>query len=112
MSGTDPLPLRPAFYLEGEAADTWQAYNAMQSTKQRHYEMLRVLEDKKKNFNLDTTELDRTLLANLLADHSWQVDCFTEASVALKSANPIAHKALFEYIGALNRSSDQDRVVH
>jgi len=37
---TPSLIERPADMLEGDAADTWQAYNAMETTKQRHFELL------------------------------------------------------------------------
>ena len=39
---------RPSSILDGVAADTWEAYNAMQTTKQRHYDVLQILENKKK----------------------------------------------------------------
>ena len=47
---------RPADVLEGDAADTWQAYNAMETTKQRHFELLELLDNKKKNYNIDPTD--------------------------------------------------------
>ncbi len=91
--------VRPASILDGVAADTWQAYNAMQTTKQRHYDLLQILENKKKKFNLDATEGDQALLKNLLSDHDAQVKRFTQASQSLKHADAVAHQALFVYIG-------------
>ena len=64
---------RPADVLEGDAADTWQAYNAMETTKQRHFELLELLDNKKKNYNIDPTDADQRLLECLLADHDQQV---------------------------------------
>ena len=90
---------RPSSILDGVAADTWEAYNAMQTTKQRHYDVLQILENKKKKFNLDATESDTALLKNLLSDHDAQVKRFTQASQALKQADATAHQTLFVYIG-------------
>lgn len=90
---------RPSSILDGVAADTWQAYNAMQTTKQRHYDLLQIFENKKKKFNLDPTESDTALLQNLLSDHDAQVKRFTQASQVLKNTDATAHQALFVYIG-------------
>lgn len=79
-----------------------QAYNAMETTKQRHFDLLTVLETKKKKFNLDPTEKDKALLDNLLRDHDEQVKCFTRESGALKACAPDSHAVLFEYIGQIN----------
>jgi len=103
---------RPASILEGVAADTWQAYNAMQTTKQRHYELLQILENKKKKFNIDPTEKDTTLLRHLLSDHDAQVKRFTAASQELKSADSAAHQALFVYIGQVAALSSEGEVHH
>ncbi len=91
--------VRPSSILDGIAASTWEAYNAMQTTKQRHYDLLQILENKKKKFNIDPTEKDQALLKNLLSDHDAQVKRFTEASQELKAADAEAHRALFVYIG-------------
>jgi len=115
MSSTDLSSkdlARPASVLDGVAADTWQAYNAMQTTKQRHYELLKILENKKKKFNLDPTEKDTTLLRHLLSDHDAQVKRFTVASVALKAADSDAHRALFVYIGQVAALSGEGEVHH
>lgn len=95
---------RPAHILDGEAAGAWEAYNAMQTTKQRHYDLLQIIDNKKKKFNLDATEKDTALLANLLEDHDAQVKRFTAASTKLKQSNPEAHRAVFEYIGIINQA--------
>lgn len=106
------LPARPDELLGGVAALAWQAYNAMEATKRRHFELLEILDLKKKNYNIDPTERDRLLLACLLKDHDEQVKRFTEASLALKSQDAEAHVTLFEYIGGINQATDQHRVTH
>jgi len=103
---------RPSSILEGVAADTWQAYNAMQTTKQRHYDLLQILENKKKKFNLDPTEKDQTLLQNLLSDHDAQVKRFTLASQRLKESDARAHTTLFVYIGQVAALTADGEVQH
>lgn len=93
---------RPDAVLAGIGQDTWQAFNAMQTTKLRHYELLEVLDNKKKNYNLDPSDSQRVHLANLLKDHDEQVQQFTKASGELKQADSQAHISLFRYIGLLN----------
>lgn len=93
---------RPDDLLAGVGGDAWQAYNAMQATKQRHFERLEAIDLKKRNYNIDPTPADRELLAHLLADHDGQVKRFTDASVELKNVDQEAHTALFVYIGAIN----------
>ena len=90
----------------------WQAYNAMETTKQRHYDLLTLLENKKKKFNLDPTAQDTELLEQLLRDHDEQVKVFTAESTRLKSANPGAHLALFQYIGQINEVLSGVREPH
>lgn len=101
---------RPSDVLEKTAAAAWQAYNAMQATKQRHLEFLTLLENRKKKFNLDASAADEARLACLLADHDQQVKSFSAASQALKAEYPQAHKALFDYIGML-QADDQDALT-
>lgn len=96
--------VRPDSILAGVAGDTWQAYNAMETTKRRHYELLEILDNKKKNYNLDPSARDQALLASLLKDHDEQVKRFTAASSALKSCDAEAHMAVFVYIGALSET--------
>lgn len=103
---------RPSSILDGVAADTWQAYNAMQTTKQRHYDLLQILENKKKKFNLDPTDKDRLLLQNLLSDHDAQVKRFTVASSELKTQDASAHTALFVYIGQVAALTADGEVRH
>ncbi len=93
------------------ASDTLQAYNAMETTKQRHFDLMTALETKKKKFNLDPTEKESQLLKNLLRDHDSQVIAFKAASKILKQRDPEAHTALFEYIGEINTVLHDIRVA-
>lgn len=110
---TKPLPiLVMTDEQRQDSASAWQSYNAMETTKQRHFDFLNVLELKKKNFNLDPTENDTVVLEHLLKDHDQQVKHFTAESMALKEKNPETHKALFVYIGKINELLDSHREVH
>lgn len=106
------LPERPDDLLSGIAAAAWQAFNAMETTKRRHFSLLEVMDNRKKNYNIDPGEREKALLACLLRDHDEQVKRFTESSMALKAENPEAHKVLFGYIGEINQSAEQHRVTH
>lgn len=84
----------------------------METTKQRHFEFLTLLENKKKKFNLNPTPADTELLEGLLRDHDEQVSEFTQASKSLKVADPTAHKALFEYIGFIAQQLEGTKPSH
>lgn len=115
MSSSSPLAkdlARPSSVLDGVAADTWQAYNAMLTTKQRHYELLQILENKKKKFNIDPTDEDQVLMKNLLSDHDAQVKRFTAASQSLKADDAAAHQTLFVYIAQLASLTGDGEVHH
>lgn len=103
---------RPDVILAGIAADAWQAYNAMDTTKRRHYELLEVLDNKKKNYNLDASEREKAQLVNLLKDHDEQVKRFTAASMSLKQADTEAHIALFVYIGDISDTGQATPLQH
>jgi hypothetical protein len=96
------------------ARDTLRCFNSMETTKRRHIELLTMLDNKKKRFNLDPTSAEKTLLAALLRDHDEEVAAFAAASSALKTRDPAAHTALFEYIGNLTAALSQaeGRVEH
>ncbi len=104
--------VRPDELLMGVAAEAWQAYNAMETTKRRHFEQLELLENRKKNYNIDPSPRDRALLSGLLQDHDEQVGRFTRASQSLKQADAAAHQALFGYIGLITRAADARRTTH
>lgn len=108
-----PMELaRPDEILDGVAASAWQAFNAMETTKRRHFEFLEILDEKKKNFNIDPTDADRSRLACLLKDHDEQVRRFTKASQELKSESADAHTALFVYIGAIGDAKASTPLTH
>lgn len=116
MSSSTSTSAMPVLVMSDEqraqAGEAWQAYNAMETTKQRHFDFLSLLERKKKNFNLDPTENDKILIEQLLKDHDEQVKQFTDASGRLKSSNPETHIALFTYIGKINELLDTEKVPH
>jgi len=103
---------RPDAILNSSGVELWQAYNAMESTKRRHFDLLEVLDNKKKNYNLSPSEQDKTLLANLLKDHDEQVKRFTQASMALKRRDADAHMSLFAYISIISDASNHPQVQH
>ena len=103
---------RPDEFLHDVGSLAWQAYNAMETTKRRHFDFLEVLDNKKKNYNIDPTEKDTQLLACLLKDHDEQVKRFTRESKALKEANLDAHAGLFMYISDINHATEEHHVTH
>lgn len=103
---------RPDAELAGVAGDAWEAFNAMETTKRRHFELLEILDKKKKNYNLDPSQREKTLLASLLKDHDEQVQRFTAASMQLKKDDAQAHMNLFRYIGAIGDTSQDLPVKH
>ena len=103
---------RPDELLQGAGSLAWQAYNAMETTKRRHFDFLEGLDNKKKNYNIDPTQYDTRLLACLLQDHDEQVKRFTKESKALKEADVSAHTGLFKYIGGINQATEEHRVTH
>ena len=88
--------------FRAEFAPVLRSYNAMETTKRRHFDYLSMLEYKKKKFNLAATVAEESTLQNLLRDHNDEVQEFKTLSQQLKSSNPLAHEALFQYIGHLN----------
>ena len=88
-------------YLPESAAAAWQAYNAMETTKQRHITLLAGLENR--YGSLAKAHLGETLLLDkLLHDHDLQVKCFTREMAALKEADAGAHAALLAYMQEIN----------
>ena len=68
------------------AATTWQAYNAMETTKRRHFDYLSAIEARRNKFNLEPSELEDQMLARFLRDHDEQVKLFKTASQMLLTA--------------------------
>jgi hypothetical protein len=86
------------------AALAWQAYNAMESTKRRHFDLLQAFEIRRSKFNLAPSDEEQRLLAQLLRDHDEQVKAFKLASDALRSTDPDAFASLWNYIDKINRA--------
>ena len=103
---------RPGALLEGPGADAFEAFNAMQTTKRRHFEMLERLDAKRERYGLDPTASEAARLAGLLADHDAQVRRFARAGAELKALDPDGHRRLFGYVGAVtveaSAASDDD----
>lgn len=86
-----------------KAAAALIAYNAMETTKRRHFDYLSMLESKRKKFNLDATPEETALLGALLQDHDYAVKTFKAQAQVLQSESPESHRSLFRYIGLLNQ---------
>jgi len=88
-------------YLAESAAAAWQAYNAMEITKQRHITLLAGLENHYGSLGRARHE-ETLLLDKLLHDHDLQVKRFTREMAALKAADAAAHAALLVYMQEIN----------
>ncbi|MGI9302209.1 MAG: hypothetical protein ACR2RB_05810 [Gammaproteobacteria bacterium] len=95
---SSPLEL-PA--LPATATDAWQAYNAMEATKQRHFAYLKGLEARYKKYG-SPKEQEQATLNRLLQDHDTQVRHFARSMAELKQSDAHAHKALLSHISAVN----------
>ena len=72
-----------------------RSYNAMETTKRRHFDFLTLLETKKKKFNLDATLQESEMLRRLLRDHDEEVRAFKARCEVLRAENEEAHTAFF-----------------
>lgn len=98
--------------LDDACQDAWQAYNEMFDTKQRHYEFLEVLENKKKKFNILPSDNDNQKLADYLSQHDEKVKQFTRLSMNLKTSNPESHIRLFKFIAQLGDGEPDTNTPH
>ena len=89
-----------------QAAAAFQAYNAMETTKQRHLDLMLAIDTRTKKFNLAATEAENAMFKLLLADHNEQVQQFKLESDTLKEAHPEAHAAMFQYLGEVHAMLD------
>ena len=80
----------------------WQAYNALETTKRRHFGYLQALESRRNKFNIGPSDAENQMLARLLRDHDAQVTLFKSASGALRISNHEAFDALWAYINEIN----------
>ena len=88
------------------AFSTLQAYNAVETTKRRHFTYLQAMETRRNKFNIEPSENENQMLARLLRDHDEQVSAFKTASDRLRNANPEAFDALWIYINEINSTLD------
>jgi len=98
-----------------QAAEAFQAYNAMETTKKRHLDLMLAIDKRGKKFNLTATDAETAMLKRLLNDHDEQVAQFKQQSDTLKSVNPEAHLAMFKYVGEIHTLLDafvQDEPKH
>lgn len=96
--------MTPAQRIQAMAA--FQAYNAMETTKQRHLDLMLAIEKRGKKFNMTATEAEVEMMNRLLKDHDGQVEQFKLESDTLKSVNPEAHLAMFKYVGEIHTVLD------
>ena len=94
------------------ARAAFQAYNAMETTKRRHFDYLAKLEAARKLKGTEPDASERELLAQLLSDHDAQVQEFSSASAELKAADAEAFAALWRYIGMVNQLLGVGEVNH
>ena len=92
----------------------WQAYNAVATTKRRHFTYLQAMETRRNKFNIELSENENQMLTQLLRDHDEQVSAFKAASDRLRNANPKAFDALWIYINGINSTLDplENKAVH
>jgi hypothetical protein len=81
-----------------------RSYNAMETTKRRHFDYLTLIETRKKKFNLDATPAQTQMLQALLRDHDEEVRTFKACCDDLKAADAAAHAALFAYLAEINKA--------
>lgn len=84
-------------------ADAFQAYSAMETTRQRHFDYLNMLTEREKRFNLQSSQLEQDFLAGLLADHDAQVKQFKAASDALRAKSADDFQAMFAWLGEIEK---------
>lgn len=90
-------------------AAAFQAYNAMETTRQRHFDYLNMLAEREKRFNLQGSDIENAFLADLLADHDAQVKQFKAASDELRQRSEEDFKALFAWLGDIDKNLDPIR---
>lgn len=90
-------------------AEAFQAYSAMETTRQRHFDYLNMLTEREKRFNLQSSEIEQTFLSQLLADHDAQVKVFKAASDALRERSAEDFKAMFAWLGEIDKHLDPIR---
>jgi hypothetical protein len=83
------------------AARAWQAYNAMEATKQRHFTYMSGLEKLYSKYGVPSEE-QKQMLERLLKEHDVQVNAFKTAMQELRELDAKAHNDLLDYIAQLH----------
>jgi hypothetical protein len=91
--------------LPAAAVPAWDAYLAMDVSKQRHYQFLQVLEKKVDEGGYRTAG-EATQLASLLNTHDVNVRDFKRQIQDLARQDLAAHQSLLEHITLLNTPLD------
>ena len=89
------------YSLPESALPAFQAYNAMEATKERHLRYLKILEGKYEKYG-EPSEVENEFIAQLLRDHDQMVSSFKDTMRKLRSQHEVAHKQLLTYITLLN----------
>ncbi|NVK30629.1 MAG: hypothetical protein HWE20_06475 [Gammaproteobacteria bacterium] len=85
------------------------AYNAMETTKQRHMLVLEAMENRNKKFGLPSSDQEEALLQRLLNDHNQAVEGFKQASMAAREQSPEQMAQVIGDLTALDQQLDQYR---
>jgi len=80
------------------------AHAAMQTTKDRHFGLLQLFEAREKKFNLQPSQLEQDLLADLLGEHDAAVDAFKTRIAALQESAPDTLQALLAHIARIEQT--------
>lgn len=83
------------------ATAAWQAYNAMEATKNRYFSLLSGLESRYGSEAMAPTA-ERQILAALLDDHDTAVRAFKQMIAVLKTGDAEAHRILVSRMVAIN----------
>ncbi|MGH7929122.1 MAG: hypothetical protein ACREQV_15140 [Candidatus Binatia bacterium] len=77
------------------ALEAWRAYQAMDASKQRHFQYLTELDDR---YGADAraSEPEKRRLQELLDEHDRCVFAFKQAVQVLKTKDPAAHRTLVD----------------
>jgi len=87
--------------IPAAAAVAWRNYNAMDATKQRHFNYLRALERRYEKYG-EPTDAEKRTLDRLLKEHDVQVSAFKAAMQDLRVHDRQAHGDLLSYIAQLH----------
>lgn len=87
--------------ISAVAARAWQAYNAIEATKQRHFTYMSGLKTRYKKYGAPS-EAEKQMLDRLLKEHNAMVNAFKAQIQALRAVDAKAHDGLLDYITQLH----------